>query len=115
MSVNLKFLIYPSPSLTFGNHKFVTNVCEFPSVLSTSSIVLGSPGSSDGKETTYNTGNPSSISQSERPPEGNGNPPQYSWLENPLDREALAGYSPWGSKELDMTEQLSTGRTTYEF
>ena len=56
MSVNLKFLIYPSPSLTFGNHKFVTNVCEFPSVLSTSSIVLGFPGVSDSKESPCNAG-----------------------------------------------------------
>ena len=35
---------------------------------------------------------------------GNGDPLQYSCLENPLDREALAGYSPLGHKELDMTE-----------
>ena len=32
--------------------------------------------------------------------EGNGNPLQYSWLENPMDR-------PWGHKKLDMTEQLT--------
>ena len=35
--------------------------------------------------------------------EGNGNPFQYSVLENPMDREDV-GYSPWGTKELDMTE-----------
>ena len=34
------------------------------------------------------------------PGERNGNPLQYSCLENPMDR----GYSPWGRKELDMTE-----------
>ena len=27
---------------------------------------------------------------------------QYSWLGNPMDR-ILAGYSPWGHKELDNT------------
>ena len=27
--------------------------------------------------------------------EGNGNPLQYSCLENPIDREACLGYSPW--------------------
>ena len=39
------------------------------------------------------------------PGEGNGNPLQYSCLENPMDRGAwsLAGYGPWGSKESDTT------------
>ena len=40
------------------------------------------------------------------PGEGNGNPLQYSCLENPIGRRSLAGYSPWGRKELDTTEQL---------
>ena len=36
---------------------------------------------------------------------GNGNPPQYSCLENSMDRGAsLVGYSPWGHKELDVTK-----------
>ena len=35
---------------------------------------------------------------------GNGNPLQYSYLENPTDRGAWWGYSPRGRKELDMTE-----------
>ena len=39
------------------------------------------------------------------PGEGNGYPLQYSCLENPMDR-GLVGYSPWGHKESDMTEQL---------
>ena len=30
---------------------------------------------------------------------GNGNPLQYSCLQNPM-----VGYSPWGHKESDMTE-----------
>ena len=29
-------------------------------------------------------------------------------LENPHGQRSLMGYSPWGCKELDMTEQLST-------
>ena len=33
--------------------------------------------------------------------EGNGNPLQYSCLENPM-----VGYSPWGHKESDMMERL---------
>ena len=36
--------------------------------------------------------------------EGNGKPLQYSCLENPIDRGSLVGYSPWGCKELDMTD-----------
>ena len=40
------------------------------------------------------------------PGEGNGNPLWYSCLENPMDVEPGAGYSPWGCKESDMTEQL---------
>ena len=38
--------------------------------------------------------------------EGNGNPLQYSCLENPMDREAWQGRqrSPWGHKELDTTD-----------
>ena len=47
------------------------------------------------------------IPRLERSPgEGNGNPLQYSCLENPMDR-SLVGYSPWGRKDLDMTEQPS--------
>ena len=47
-----------------------------------------------------------SIPRSERSPGGgHGNPPQYSCLENPMDRGASqATYSPYGHKELDVTE-----------
>ena len=39
--------------------------------------------------------------------EGNGNPLQYSCLENPLDGGALLeGCSPWGFEESDTTERL---------
>ena len=48
------------------------------------------PGSSPvGKESAYNAGDLGSIPGSGRSPgEGNGNPLQYSCLENPMDREA---------------------------
>ena len=36
------------------------------------------------------------------PGQGNGSPRHYSYLENSVDR-SLAGYSPWGCKESDMT------------
>ena len=47
----------------------------------------GFPGGSDGKESAYNVGDPSLIPGLGRyPGEGNGNPIQYSCLENSMDR-----------------------------
>ena len=44
------------------------------------------PGGSDSKEFACNVGDPGSIPGSGRSPgEGNGSPPQYSCLENPMD------------------------------
>ena len=44
------------------------------------------PGGSDGKASAYNAGDPGSIPGSGKSPgEGNGNPLQYSYLENPMD------------------------------
>ena len=42
------------------------------------------------------------------PGEGQSNPLQYSCLENPHGERRLAGYSPWGCKESDMTEVSHT-------
>ena len=42
--------------------------------------------------------------------EGNGNPLQYSCLENSMDGGPWWA-SPWGHKELDMTEQLTLSLT----
>ena len=43
-------------------------------------------GGSDGKASAYNVGDPGSIPGSKRSSgEGNGNPLQYSCLENPMD------------------------------
>ena len=51
--------------------------------------MVGFPGSSEGKESACNTGDLSLIPGSERPPrEGNGNPFQYSYLENSMDMGA---------------------------
>ena len=65
---------------------------------------------SDGKELACNAGDLGSIPGLGRPPEGgHANPLQYSCLENSMDTGAWqATYSPWGGKELDMTEWLST-------
>ena len=49
-------------------------------------LLLIFPGGSDGKASAYNAGELGSISGSGRSPrEGNGNPLQYSFLENPMD------------------------------
>ena len=54
-----------------------------------SSVLLGFPGGSDGKESTCNAGDPGLIPGLGRSPgEGNGYPFQYSCLGIPMDREA---------------------------
>ena len=53
---------------------------------------MGFPGDSNGKESACNAGDPGLISGLGRSPgEGNSNPPQYSCLENSMDRGAWAG------------------------
>ena len=58
---------------------------------------------SDGKESACNAGDPVSIpGLGSSPREGNGNP---AFLPGEFyGQRSLAGYSPWGCKELDMTE-----------
>ena len=74
-------------------------------------IFLGFPGSLDGKESARKAGDLGSIPGLGRSPEGgHGNPRQYSCLENPYGQRILAGYSPWGREESDMTEPLSTAQ-----
>ena len=52
-------------------------------------MVVKYPGGSDGKESTCHIGDLNSIPGLGRSPgEGNGNPLQYSCLENPMDRGA---------------------------
>ena len=108
----------------------------------------GFPGSSAGKESSCNAGEPSLTPGSGRSPEGTGYSLQYSWAslvaqmvknlptmretwvqslgwEDPLEKEmathssilawrishaqrSLAGYSPWGPKELDTTKHSIT-------
>ena len=71
------------------------------------SFFLGFPDSSDGKESACSAGDSGSIPGLGRSPEeGNGNPLQYSCLENPMDGGNLTGYNPWGGRELDTAERL---------
>ena len=66
------------------------------------------PGGSDGEESVCNAWDLGSISGLGRSPgEENGNPLQYSCLENPNGLRSLAGYSPWICKESHMIEWLS--------
>ena len=72
---------------------------------------MGFPGGSDCEESACNAGDLGLIPGLGRSPGGgHGNPLQYSCLENPHGQRRLAGYSPWGRKESDMTEQLSTAQ-----
>ena len=67
-------------------------------------LPLSFPDGSEVKVSACNAGDLGSIPGSGRSPgEGNGNPLQYSCLENPMDG-FLVGYSPRGHKELDTTE-----------
>ena len=63
------------------------------------------PGGLDGKESTCNERDLGPIPRLRRSPGGeHGNPLQYSCLENLHGQRSLACYSPWGHKELDITE-----------
>ena len=61
------------------------------------------PGGSDDKASAYNAGDWGSIPGSGLSPgEGNGNPLQFSYLENPMEREAWRA-TVHGFAKLDMT------------
>ena len=63
------------------------------------------PGGSDSKESTCNAGDLGSIPGLGRSPgAGHDSSFQDSCLEKPHGQRSLAGYSPWGCKELDMPE-----------
>ena len=70
---------------------------------------MGFPNGSGSKESACNAGDLSSVPGLGRSPGGgHGNPLQYSCLENPHGQRNLASCSPWGHKESDRTEPLST-------
>ena len=69
-----------------------------------------------GKEPTCSTGDAGDVGSipgsGSSPGGGQSNPLQYSCLENPMER-SLVGYSPWGHKELDMTEATDHACTPF--
>ena len=74
-------------------------------------VFLGFPGGSDSKEAARNAGDLGSIPRWGRSPGGgHGNPLQYSCLKNPHGEGSLAGPTPWGHKESDTAERLSTAQ-----
>ena len=65
------------------------------------------PGGSNGKASAYSVEDPGLIPGSGRSPgEGSGTSPPVVLPGKSHGRRSLVGYSPWGGKELDMTEQL---------
>ena len=98
-----------------GSESLSCSVCTWTNISSqqqnTKKLEETKPGSSAGKESAYNAGDPGLIPGLGRPPgEGHDNPLQYSCLENPMDRGA---HGPWRAtvhgftKESDMTYQLN--------
>ena len=66
-------------------------------------VFLGFPGASAGKESTWNAGDLGSIpGLGGSPGGGHGNPLQYYFLENPMDRRAWRP-TVHGVAESDMT------------
>ena len=70
--------------------------------------LVGFPGGAVVKnppDSSGDIGDTGSITGSARSPRGgNGNPLQYSCLENPMDQRSLAGCSPWDRRESKTTE-----------
>ena len=64
-------------------------ICQL--LLGSESVLVGFPGGSAGKESACSAGDPGFVPGSGRSPgEGQGNPLQFSCLENSMDRGAMA-------------------------
>ena len=70
-------------------------------------LSMGFTGGSDDKKSVCSAGDPHLISGSERSPgEGNGKPLQLFLPGKFCGQRSPTGYSSWGHKESDTTEQL---------
>ena len=94
-----KWLVFTFPLISF--QKYFPNICYgLPRWLhGNESVNVGDSGDS-----SLNPGSGRSLGLGG----GNGSPLQYSCLEKSYGQRSLEGYSPWGCKESDTTEQLST-------
>ena len=115
-NIGLASLVAQRTHLQYRRPWFNPWVRKFPwrRVRLPSPVFLGFSDRSDGKESACNVGDLDSIpGLGSSPGEGHGNPLQYSCLENPPGQRSLVGCNPWGPKELDTTEQLSTTLVTW--
>ena len=72
-------------------------------LIAMTSLVAGLPSGSVGQESACSAGDPGSIPGSGRfPGEGNGNPLQYSCLENSMDRGARQATVHWITKSSEL-------------
>ena len=71
------------------------------------SKTVGFPGASDGKRSACSVGDTGSIPGTGRSGEGNGNPLQYSCLENSMDYRGAWWTTVYGIRESDMTKRLT--------
>ena len=67
-------------------------------------LTKGFPAGAVEKKMPVSTGDPGDAGSIPGSGVGNGNPLQYSCLENSNGQRSLAGYSPWSRKESDVTE-----------
>ena len=75
---------------------------------------MGFPGGSVVKDMPANAGDSGLILGSERSPgEGNGNPRQYSCLENPMDRGSWWAALHGVAKDLDTTKRLNSSSSCF--
>ena len=82
-----KCLFRSSDHFLIGLFAFLMLSCLY--ILEFNLLSVASFGGSEVKASASNVGDPGSVPGSGRSPgEGNGNPLQYSGLENPVDREA---------------------------
>ena len=96
------------PTLKVNGKQWQCKLCVWGNIES-HYLLLGFPGESDDTESACNVGDLSSIPRLGRSPgQGNGNPPQYSCLDNRHGQRKLGGggCSLWDHKESDMTDGL---------
>ena len=80
----------------------------YPFVIDIFLLLSGFPGGSDVKASAYNVGDPGSIPGLGRSPgDGNGNPLQYSCLENPVDGGILYAIVHWVAKSWTRLRDLN--------